>query len=100
MCIVYNTEQVTEAEAPKHWPDLLEPNWKGKVAIGHPGFSGYVGIWTVKMRELSGWAFFAKMAAPDPRLGRSPIAAVTNTPSGEPIAGLWPSASSPLATST
>src|SRR3546814_7507917 len=51
MCIVYNTEQVTEAEAPKNWPDLLDPNWKGKVAIGHPGFSGYVGIWAVKRSE-------------------------------------------------
>src|SRR5690606_359224 len=99
MCIIYNTDQVAAADAPKNWPDLLDPKWKGKVAIGHPGFSGYVGLWAVKMRELYGWEFFEKMAAQDPRIGRSSIDAVTNTASGETIVGAGPSASSLIAAS-
>src|SRR3546814_12870585 len=51
------------------------------------------------MRELYGWEFFEKMAAQDPRIGRSSIDAVTNTASGETIVGAGPSASSLIATS-
>ncbi|MEX2520721.1 MAG: extracellular solute-binding protein [Paracoccaceae bacterium] len=94
MCIVYNTDKVTEEEAPKNWPDLLDPKWKSQVAIGHPGFSGYVGLWAVKMRELYGWDFFEKMAEQDPHIGRSSIDVVTTTASGETAVGAGPSASS------
>jgi ABC-type Fe3+ transport system substrate-binding protein len=29
--ILINTDLVTEAEAPKSWPDLLDPKWQGKI---------------------------------------------------------------------
>jgi len=32
-CGVYNTNKVTEAEAPKTWEDLLNPKWKGRIGI-------------------------------------------------------------------
>ena len=41
--ITYNSSLVAEKDAPKNWPDLLDPKWKDKVSIGHPAFSGYVG---------------------------------------------------------
>jgi iron(III) transport system substrate-binding protein len=93
MCIVYNTDQVTAEEAPKNWPDLLDPKWKDRIAIGHPGFSGYIGIWTVKMRELYGWGYFEEMVKLDPHIGRSSIDVVTTTASGETAVGAGPSAS-------
>lgn len=31
--IAWNTNLVTEEEAPKNWEDLLDPKWKGKIAI-------------------------------------------------------------------
>lgn len=31
---VYNEDMVDAAEAPKSWEDLLDPKWKGKIAIG------------------------------------------------------------------
>lgn len=99
MCMVYNTDEVSEEDAPKNWPDLLDPRWKDKVAIGHPGFSGYVGIWGVKMQELYGYDFFEKMEQQNPYIGRSSIDVVTTTVSGETIVGAGPAASSLNATS-
>lgn len=71
MLITYNTSLVSEKDAPKNWPDLLDPKWKGKVSIGHPAFSGYVGTWVVLMRKLYGWQFFDKLEKNSPQIGRS-----------------------------
>ena len=69
--ITYNTTLVSEKDAPRKWTDLLDPKWKGKVSIGHPGFSGYVGTWVVLMRKLYGWDYFKKLELNKPRIGRS-----------------------------
>ena len=71
MTITYNTDLVSEADAPKNWPDLLLPKWKDKVSIGHPAFSGYVGTWVVLMRKLYGWEYFEKLEKNSPQIGRS-----------------------------
>jgi iron(III) transport system substrate-binding protein len=71
MLITYNSSLVTEKDAPKNWPDLLDPKWKGKVSIGHPAFSGYVGTWVVLMRKLYGWDYFEKLEKNEPQIGRS-----------------------------
>ena len=34
--IIYNTDLVSENDAPKGLKDLLDPRWKGKVGIGNP----------------------------------------------------------------
>ena len=69
--ITYNNALVSEKDAPKNWPDLLDPKWKGKVSIGHPAFSGYVGTWVVQMRKLYGWEYFEKLEKNHPQIGRS-----------------------------
>jgi iron(III) transport system substrate-binding protein len=69
--ITYNSSLVQAAEAPRKWTDLADPRWKGKVSIGHPGFSGYVGTWVVQMRKLYGWDYFKKLELNKPRIGRS-----------------------------
>ena len=71
MLLTYNTSLVAEKDAPKNWPDLLDPKWKDKVAIGHPAFSGYVGTWVVLMRKLYGWQYFDKLEKNKPQIGRS-----------------------------
>src|SRR5438045_4198006 len=58
IAIGYNTTMLSGADAPKNWTDLLAPKWKDQIALGHPGFSGYVGTWTLTMRQLYGWQFF------------------------------------------
>jgi iron(III) transport system substrate-binding protein len=91
IAIGYNTQKLSEAEAPKNWPELTDPKWKDKIALGHPGFSGYVGTWTVAMRKLYGWEFFDKLAKNNPQLGRSINDTVTMLNSGERIvAGTGP----------
>src|SRR6202521_1347884 len=89
--IGYNSEKLKEADAPRNWTELAEPKWKDKIALGHPGFSGYVGTWTVSMRKLYGWQFFEALAKNNPQIGRSINDTVTMLNAGERvIAGTGP----------
>lgn len=90
MALAYNTQKVPAAEAPKNWPDLLDPRWKGKGAVGHPGFSGYAGTWAVLMTQLYGAGFIERLAKNDPLVGRSSNDAVTQLNSGERVVAAAP----------
>ncbi len=90
MTLAYNTNRVTPAEAPKNWTDLLDPKWKGKAAVGHPGFSGYAGTWAVLMTQLYGDGFIDRLAANNPLVGRSSNDSVTQLNSGERIVAAAP----------
>ena len=57
IAIGYNTAKLKEADAPKNWTDLTDPKWKDKIALGHPGFSGYVGTWVVMLRNFTAGDF-------------------------------------------
>lgn len=37
----YNTELVSEKEAPRDWRDLLDPKWKGKISIDQEDYKWY-----------------------------------------------------------
>jgi iron(III) transport system substrate-binding protein len=90
--LTYNSSVVSEKDAPKKWTDLLDPKWKGKVSIGHPGFSGYVGTWVVQMKKLYGWDYFKKLEANKPRIGRSINDTVTMLNAKESVVAAGPSA--------
>ncbi|HYM32679.1 MAG TPA: extracellular solute-binding protein [Candidatus Cybelea sp.] len=91
--IAFNTAKLKEADAPKNWTDLLDPKWKDKIALGHPGFSGYVGTWALTLRKLYGWDFFEKLKANNPQIGRSINDTVTMLNAGERlVAGSGPAA--------
>lgn len=81
--LLYNTTKVQPAEAPKSWNDLIDPKWAGQVSVGHPGFSGFVGVWAIAMKKLYGDDWFKKLAANKPQVGRSIIDTVTTLTSGE-----------------
>ena len=70
----------------------LDPRWKGKVSIGHPGFSGYVGTWVVEMKKLYGWDYFKKLELNKPRIGRSINDTVTMLNAKESWVAAGPSA--------
>ena len=38
--IAYNSEAVTDAEAPKDWNDVIDPKWRGRIIIRDPIASG------------------------------------------------------------
>jgi iron(III) transport system substrate-binding protein len=89
--IAYNTAKVKAEDAPKNWPDLLDPKWKGKVSLGHPGFSGYAGNWVVLMKKLYGWDYFQKLEKNQPLVSRSIIDTVTHLNSAERWIAVSPS---------
>jgi iron(III) transport system substrate-binding protein len=85
--ILYNTDKVKPAAAPRAWTDLLDPKWKGRVATGHPAFSGCTGVWALALKKVYGWQFFEKLANNNPRIGRSAIDPVTLMTAGEVLVG-------------
>lgn len=38
--IAYNTDLVSEEDAPRTWDDLLDPRWNGQIVMTDPGSSG------------------------------------------------------------
>jgi iron(III) transport system substrate-binding protein len=86
--IIYNTNKVKAADAPKSWRDLLDPKWANQVAVASPSFSGAVGVWTIALDKLYGWDFFTKLNAQKPQIGRSIDDGVTLLNSGERVVAL------------
>lgn len=86
--MVYNTNLVPAEQAPTNWTDLVDPKWKGQVAISHPGYSGSTGSWAVLMKKLYGSEFFEKLEAQDPLIGRSLIDPPTVVTAGERSIGI------------
>lgn len=89
--LIYNSAKVKAEDAPKTWLDLLDPKWKGRVATGHPAFSGCTGVWAVALRKQYGWSYFEKLAKNNPRVGRSGNDPVTLINAAECLVGPAPS---------
>jgi iron(III) transport system substrate-binding protein len=94
--LAYNTQHVTAADAPKSWKDLLDPKWKDQLAIGHPGYSGSIGVMCVVLRKMYGWDFFKELNKNNPQIGRSSDDPVTLLNAGERNVGIGVSLSMPL----
>ncbi len=86
--MAYNTRLVSEADAPKSWTDPLDPKWRDKLAVGHPGFSGAIGVWAVQMRKMYTWDYFTRLERNKPQIGRSSQDPVTAMNAGERQVGL------------
>ena len=58
--IVYNSEQVAAADAPKDWDDVLDPRWRDRILIRNPTPSD-------SMRTIFGamiWRFYKETGSP------------------------------------
>jgi len=86
--IIYNKDKVKPEDVPQSWPDFLNPRWNGRVATGHPAFSGCTGTWAVGIRKLYGWDYFEKLAKNNPRVGRSAVDPTTLINAGECLVGV------------
>jgi iron(III) transport system substrate-binding protein len=80
--------RVPEGEAPRSWKDLLDPRWRDKLAVGHPGFSGAIGSWCIAMRKMYGWDYFKALEKNRPQVGRSSADPVTTINAGERTVGV------------
>jgi len=86
--IIYNKARVKPEDVPRAWTDLLDPKWKGRVATGHPAFSGCTGTWALGVKKVHGWDFFEKQAKNNPRIGRSAVDPITLISAGECLVGV------------
>jgi len=67
--IGYNTDLVKPSEAPRDWTDLLQPRWKGKLAIDENEIEWYASMLDYLGRE-KGMAFMRALAAQQPQMRR------------------------------
>ena len=88
--LIYNTKRLIGTDVPKRCTDLYDPRFKGQVAIAHPAFSGFFGQWVLAMRRLYGWTYFDKLAANNPRIGRSGNDPISLVNAGECVVGTGP----------
>lgn len=63
MVILYNTDLVDEADAPKTWEDLTDPKWKGKVRFADPSASSSSYAALVNWLMIGDWDLVERLAA-------------------------------------
>jgi iron(III) transport system substrate-binding protein len=81
IAIDYNSDKVKDP--PKTWTDLTDPKWAGKLALGHPAYSGFAGNWAAQMLKLYGKSYFEKLEMLQPLVSRSLLDATNLLSSGE-----------------
>jgi iron(III) transport system substrate-binding protein len=92
LAMAYNNAKVKEQDAPKAWTDLTNPKWKGKLALGHPAFSGFDAAWCVVMVKRLGWQYYEALAKNEPLVQRSTFDTLTALSSGERLVSTLPDA--------
>lgn len=55
--IMYNTNMLSEADAPKSWKDLADPKYRGEIILGNPASSGSSYAQLYMMDKLYGMDF-------------------------------------------
>lgn len=61
-CIAFNGDYINKDEGPKTYEDLLNPKWKGKMAMGDAVTSTSTLIWFAAMRDLYGMKYLEALA--------------------------------------
>jgi iron(III) transport system substrate-binding protein len=64
--IAYNPKNVSEAEAPKKWEDLLDPKWKDAINVKVSNSGLQHGVWFM-LKPILGMEYFKKFAENKPR---------------------------------
>lgn len=64
-CMAYNADIISHDEAPKHWEDLLDPKWKGRMTMSDAAVSGAALHWYGAIRNLLGKEYLEALAKQD-----------------------------------
>lgn len=81
--IVYNTQLLTEAEAPTEWSQLFEERFRGQILLPNPGVSdAYTQFWYL-LRQSYGDDFLTRLSATDPRRYDAGVQALQALGAGE-----------------
>lgn len=83
MSIGISTKRVKKDEIPKSWKDLLDPKWKGRIAVIDPQKSGPSRWWLGAMVTKFGWGYFEKLAKNKPLMLKASSTAAVALISGE-----------------
>ena len=79
----YNTNLVPATNAPTGYADLLDPQWKGKMAKSHPGYSGTSLTGTSRSSKVLGWDYLEKLSKQGVQQLQSTTATPKSIASGE-----------------
>ena len=79
----YNTTLVPAATAPTGYADLLDPQWKGKMAKSHPSYSGTSLTGTFALTKALGWDYLEKLSKQGVQQLQSTTATPKSIASGE-----------------
>jgi iron(III) transport system substrate-binding protein len=86
--MAHNSAKVPADQAPKSWKESLDPRWKNQLAIGHPGYSGAIGVLAVVLKKMYGWQYFTDLEKNHPQIGRSSEDPIALLNAGERTVGL------------
>lgn len=82
---VYNTRNVKANEIPRDWEDLLKPEFKGRLAMTDPRFSG-TALYTLAglyQNSKFGWNYFKALKKNGLKLEKNAVEVVEKVSSGE-----------------
>jgi iron(III) transport system substrate-binding protein len=88
MLPIYNTELVSEADAPKTWADLLKPKWKNQIATAPITIGGTAWMKYAFLRDVMGAEYLKKFAAQEPKMFPAYNVAVLAVARGEQPIGI------------
>lgn len=82
--ITYNTDLVSESEAPTSWADVTDPQWAGQIGIADPGSAPvYIGHWQTISEHEGGEEFLQAINELDPEIYASGAPATAAVGAGE-----------------
>lgn len=83
MGLSYNTELVSEEEAPASWEDMLDPQWQGNLCLGQAGAGGSTFSWVYFQRVELGDEYWEALAAQNPSILSSTATVAEENARGE-----------------
>ena len=80
--VFYNQNEVEAGDAPKTWRDLLDPRWKGRIAMIDPASSDTYLSWALNLRKAFGDQFLIDLGKQELTIAKGGIDAAQAVASG------------------